>query len=138
MVRLLYYTSRDDRRLKLLAHRLGRERRIVVESCLDITSLESSLRKSGNDLTLAVLLTTSHEELQEILALRPLLNDIPLILILPDRDKDTVAKGHILAPRFLTDLQNNYHEIYDVLSKMLENYSYKRLHHSNGKYAFLK
>jgi len=125
MARLLFYTSRDDSRLKLLAHRLGRERRIVVESCLDISSLERSLRKSGNDLTLAVLLTTSHEELQELLTLRPLLNDIPLILILPDSNKDTVAKGHILAPRFLTDLQNKFNEIYAVLNKMLDNYSYK-------------
>jgi len=133
MMRLLYYTSRDDRRLKLLAHRLGRERRIVVESCLDIGSLERCLRKPRDAKTLAVLLTTSKEELQEVLALRSLLNDIPLILILPDRDKDTVAQGHILAPRFLTDLQNSFQEIYEVLSKMLEIYSNKRLHHSNGK-----
>lgn len=129
MVRLLYYTSRDDSRLKLLARRLGRERRIMVESCLDVSSLERCLRRSGDDLTLAVLLTASHEELQEILGLRPLLNDIPLILILPDRDKDTVAQGHILAPRFLTDIQNNFHEIYDVLNKMFDNYSYKKRHH---------
>ncbi len=125
-MRLLYYTSRDDSRLKLMAHRLGKERLMIVESCPDISSLERSLRKSGSDLTLAVLLTASHAELQEILGLRPLLNDIPLILILPDRDKDTVAKGHFLAPRFLTDPHNNFDEIYHVLNKMIDNYSFKK------------
>lgn len=129
MVRLLFYTSRDDRRLKLLAHRLSRQRQIVVESCLDTGSLESCLRKSGNTVTLAVLLTTSHEELHGVLAMRPLLNDIPLILILPDRHKDTVAKGHMLAPRFLTDLQNDFHEIYNVMSKMIDNYTKNRPYH---------
>jgi hypothetical protein len=129
MVRLLLFTSRDDQRLQLLAHRLGREWQIVVESCVDISSLESCLRKSGHNLTLAVILTVNQTELNQVLALKSLFNDILLIVILPDRKKDTVAKGHILAPRFLTDRQNNFREIYDVLSKMLENISYKRLHH---------
>jgi hypothetical protein len=129
MVRLLLFTSRDDQRLKLLALQLGRERQLVIESCIDMSSLESCLRKSGKAVTLAVLLTANQTELNEILALRPLFINIPLILILPDRHKDTVAKGHILAPRFLTDLQNNFHEIYDVVSKMLNKLSYKRLHH---------
>jgi hypothetical protein len=74
--------------------------------------------------TLAVLLAASQEELQVIMALRPLLNDIHLILILPDRDKDTIAKGHVLAPRFLTDLEHNMQEVYDVLNKMLKKYLY--------------
>jgi hypothetical protein len=129
MVRLLFYTSKGDSRMKLLGRQLGRLREITVESCLDIITLERALRKSRLSLILAVLLTTSQEELHEVLKLRPLLEDIPLILILPDKDKDTIAQGHLLAPRFLTYLQNSFHEIYDVLSKMLEIYSSKGFHY---------
>ena len=125
MPRLLLYTTQGDRRLQLLGRRLARERQVTIESCPDTSSLERGLRQAGGAMTLAVLLTASREELQELLTLRPLMADIPHILILPDRDKETVAMGHVLAPRFLTDIQNDFQEIHDVLSKMLEKYSDK-------------
>ena len=76
-------------------------------------------------MTLAVLLTASQKKLQEVMSLRSLLTDIPHILILPDRNKDTIAKGHVLTPRFLTDVQCNFRDIYNIINKMVENYYHK-------------
>lgn len=128
-MRLFFYTTRADRRLKWLEQRLSRLRPLCIEYHPDIDSLGRGLRQSGGELTLVVLLTTNQEELQEVQTLRPLLNDKPLILILPDRSKDTIAKGHVLAPRFLTDVQSDFREVYEVLSKMLKKYSYNWQQH---------
>ncbi|NVM57217.1 MAG: hypothetical protein HWN51_03755 [Desulfobacterales bacterium] len=76
---------------------------------------------------IAVLLAASREELSDILSIRDLLTDIRVILVLPDRDDDTIAKGHTLRPRFFTYADSDFVEIAAVLSKMLaSNYPYKK------------
>ena len=54
-----------------------------------------------------------------MLSLRKLLSDLRLILILPDRDRDTVMSAHALRPRFLTYADGNLDDIAAVLRKML-------------------
>jgi hypothetical protein len=72
--------------------------------------------------TFAVLLASNKRDLIELIALRHLLSDTPLILILPDTRKTTTAMGHELSPRFLTCVDNNVNEVGEVLEKMLKNY----------------
>jgi hypothetical protein len=121
-MRLLFYTSKGDRRMKWLEEQLAGLRPLSIEFCRDLDTLGHGLRQPGSEKVLAVLLAASQDELHEILTLQPWLNGKPLILILPDRDKDTIAKGHVLAPRFLTDAQGDFREIYEILSKMVEIY----------------
>ncbi|MCD6199973.1 MAG: hypothetical protein J7K15_15635, partial [Deltaproteobacteria bacterium] len=54
-------------------------------------------------------------------SVRDLIWDLRLILILPDREAGTIAKGHILRPRFLTYLDSDFTEVAAVLKKMLSN-----------------
>ncbi|MEW6386054.1 MAG: hypothetical protein AB1491_00840 [Thermodesulfobacteriota bacterium] len=121
-MRLLFYTSQGDRRMKWLEQRLTGFRPLNIEICRDLDTLEGGLRQLGGEMVLAVLLTISQEELQEVMTLKPWLQGKPLILILPDRNRDTIAKGHVLAPRYLAGLQDDFQEIYEVLNKMLEIY----------------
>ncbi|MCJ7779472.1 MAG: hypothetical protein MUQ27_01475, partial [Acidimicrobiia bacterium] len=47
--------------------------------------------------------------------IRDLLDRIRIILILPDRNKDTINKGHTLFPRFLTYVDGNFDWVTAVL-----------------------
>jgi hypothetical protein len=68
---------------------------------------------------IAILLAPNYDELLKIFRLRHLLQDHPIILILPDQEEETLAIAHRLRPRFLRDLSGNQEEIIAVLSKML-------------------
>jgi hypothetical protein len=126
LMRLLFYSTGPSRQMKYLYQRLAKLWPVKSEFCLDVNSLGNSLRHSGGEVTLAVLLAASQEELQGVMSLRSLLTDIPHILILPDCNKDTIAKGHILTPRFLTDAHSDFGDIYKVIDKMLKKYSDKK------------
>ena len=84
-----------------------------------IESLSHRLCRPEKKLTAAVLLTTSKQELLDILSIKDLLFNMRIILVLPDREEDTVTKGHSLRPRFLTYIDSDFGDIAAVLSKML-------------------
>ncbi|MFZ5453849.1 MAG: hypothetical protein ACOZF2_18510 [Thermodesulfobacteriota bacterium] len=121
-MRLLFYSTGPSRQMQWLYERLAKLWPVKTEFCLNVNSLGNCLRRSGGETTLAVLLTASQEELQGVMSLRSLLTDIPHVLILPDSKRETIAKGHVLAPRFLTDAQCNFMDLYRILNKMLNKY----------------
>ena len=87
----------------------------------DIESLNRRLRQPRYDLDIAVLNAGSNENLEELLCMRELFDSIRLILILHDREVETVRKGHTLFPRFLTYVDSDFDWVTAVLKKMLLN-----------------
>ena len=87
-----------------------------------IDTLSQKLRSPRDDLTIAVLLASTQEELLDILSIRVLLEGIRIILILPDSNRDTIMIGHTLLPRFITYVNSNVSWVNAVLNKMLSNY----------------
>jgi len=73
--------------------------------------------------TVAVLLAGNEEDLLNMVSIRHLFLDIPIILILYDREEDTTAMGYALYPRFLTYADSNPAEVAAVLGKMVEKYN---------------
>jgi hypothetical protein len=65
-------------------------------------------------------LAVSGEDLQGLFSIRDLFDDIPMILILPDRKRDTISKGQKLYPRFATYMDGNFSDLALVLAKMLK------------------
>ena len=62
----------------------------------------------------------ARQELTLLLSLTEHLRDLRLVLILPDRDAATVAEGHRLRPRFMSDCESDYEEIGVVVKRMVE------------------
>ena len=97
---------------------------VVPEDQIEIyrttKSLFRRLRQPKDNLNIAVLLASSKKDLSDILSIGDLLSDISIILILPDEEEDTIAKGHTLRPRFLTYSDNSFQGVRAVLMKMLE------------------
>jgi hypothetical protein len=68
----------------------------------------------------AVLLAESQQQLLEILSLHDLLENVRIILVLPDRVHNTTSKGLLLRPRFMEYVDGNFEDIAAVLNKMKE------------------
>lgn len=97
-------------------------------------TLSQRLRRPIGSLTLAVLFTATQEDFQDLLSLHDLLCDLRIVLILPDRDTETVSKGLTLRPRFFSFADSDFTEVSAVLAKMLKVYSEKStIGKSNGK-----
>ena len=92
-----------------------------IEIYRTIDSLSSRLRQPKGNLKVVVVLASDNRELDEILSLRDLLSDVRIILILPDKKKLTVSKGHKLFPRFLSYTDSNFDDVSAVLQKMINN-----------------
>lgn len=84
-----------------------------------IDQFSQRLRQPRGELTVAVIVANSKEDLLNLLFIRNLLQDIRIILILPDREKDTIEKGHRLYPRFMSYLDSDLEEVAAVLNNVL-------------------
>lgn len=84
-----------------------------------VENLAASLAHRPRKTGVAILLIGSRQELERIVSLKEFFRDIRVILILPDRDEQTVATGLNLRPRFFTDIDADFSEISAVLFKML-------------------
>jgi hypothetical protein len=107
-----------ERLLRIIESVVSKEK---VKICRNIDALSRTLRRPRDCAAIAILLATSGKDLPDILSLRDLLLDIKIILVLPDSDPDTVSKGHILRPRFMSDCSSDFQEIAAVLKRMVEN-----------------
>ena len=93
-----------------------------IEVFRDINDLSYKLRQpqASDDTIITVLVASNGEDLSDILSIRDLLDDVRVIMVLPDREEVTIAKGHILRPRFITYTDSDFTEVGEVLKKMFE------------------
>ena len=90
-----------------------------TEVCSAMDSLVSRLVNPSWEPVVAVLIAGSKSEFAEIQLMKRMMHDICTILILPDRDMETVAAGNDLHPRFMGCLDDDADEIAAVLCKIL-------------------
>ena len=126
---IFFYLNGDDKIDGLLGTLCLRARTMVFHS---IEDLARRLRHPRENAIIAVLLAGTEDELLELLSIRSLFLDIPVILILPDRKMETISKGRKLYPRFLTYADGDLSEIAAVLGKMLEKFEKEKIWR-NGK-----
>ncbi|MFC1811333.1 hypothetical protein ACFL03_01430 [Thermodesulfobacteriota bacterium] len=80
------------------------------------------------DGTIAVLLAHSKKELQSLLSIRDLITDVRVIMVLPDREDDTIKKGFLLYPRLVTYVDGDFVLIAAVLKKMIARINSNKKH----------
>jgi hypothetical protein len=93
----------------------------------NIDNLSSRLRRPADGLSIVVLVAGNKKDLVDLAFIRHLLSDTPIILVLSDRQNETIAAGHKLYPRFLTYVDSNLMEVGAVLEKMLRNYEKRKV-----------
>jgi hypothetical protein len=118
-MKLLFYSSGDDqnrKRLEAAVHKVIPESKIELFKRLD--DFRERLRMPIELDSVAVLLASDREELQQMQLLRGLLTEIYVVLVIPDRKKSTIELAHLLLPRFLSRKNDDFIDLSKVLNKM--------------------
>ncbi|MGB8957933.1 MAG: hypothetical protein WCC00_02855 [Candidatus Aminicenantales bacterium] len=68
--------------------------------------------------SIAVLSASSQDELRQMQLLRGLLPEIYVVLVIPDRKKNTIQLAHLLLPRFLSRQSDDFEDLGQVLDKI--------------------
>lgn len=121
-MQLLFYSSGDDqneKRLETAVHKVIPESKIELFKRLD--DLRERLRRPVEPDSIAVLSALNREKLQKMQALRRLLPEIYVVLVIPDRKKSTIELAHRLLPRFLSKVNSDFSDLRKVLNKMYMN-----------------
>ena len=90
-----------------------------VEICRTVSELARRLRMPLCDCAIVVLFVSDEKDLQSVLAIQPLLADMRIVLILPDRNDETIEAGHSLHPRYLSFTDNGLKDLKAVNPKTL-------------------
>ena len=93
---------------------------VEMETYETLQSFSQRFSQPVQDPSVAILLFMNREDLIEALSIRDRIQDVGLILIVPDREEETIALAHQLRPRFLADLQNDLMTVTAVAEKMLK------------------
>lgn len=105
-----------------IADLVGRDSTLPASRCPVCTSaamLRGALTHVPRERCLAVLLAARSEELDQMVALSGWLQDLPIILMIPDSGPETIAKAHRLRPRYLTGPQVDWGELCAVIRQIL-------------------
>jgi hypothetical protein len=120
-VKILLYSSAKEEPKIGIRERL---RNLVPEENLEIyrsiEELVHGLYRLYSYDTILLLQAKDREELLRIVSLRDLLQGLRVILLIPDREGDTISLAHRLRPRFLSNGENDFSDTFSVLQKMLE------------------
>lgn len=117
---ILYSVLGDEESLRLkelLSTMVPEDNLTIIRSVEDLTT---RLRNPRIDPLTLVIIVTSQQELNGLMGISDLLHDTRLFLILPDRNPNTISKGHTLRPRYITYTDSDYTMSAAVLKKMLE------------------
>ena len=92
-----------------------------IEIYRNIDSFTKRLRKPTFDIDISILMAANKKQFSDLLFIKEALRDIKIILILPDRESDTISRGHKLYPRFVSYIDSDFKEVGAVLEKMIKN-----------------
>jgi hypothetical protein len=116
---LLFSTQVSNPESDLIKSLEGWIPRKKVKVYRNMESLLTKLQKPLAQKPVLILFIYDQEDLDTLISHKLLLNDIPIILILPERGSQMIARGHNLRPRFLSYHDNDINEVTGVLIKML-------------------
>jgi hypothetical protein len=119
-VKIVFYSSiREDPGMGIGARLRALVPAERVEVYQSIEDLVHGLHRLYDHDTIVLLQARDREELLHIASLRDLLQGLRVILLVPDREEETISLAHRLRPRFLSNSENDFSDIMNVLRKML-------------------
>jgi len=90
-----------------------------VERFQSIEELSNGLSRTNRNQHVAVIHIGAMQEFNQILSIKRLLNDMRIILILPDRSAEIVSAGYKLYPRFISYSDSDFNDVAIVLRRMI-------------------
>ncbi len=98
-----------------------------IERFENVRDFEKRLKKPRYENTCAMLFAPGRQDLVDLLSIRHLFRNIPIILVISVKNHDTISLAHQLRPRFLSyfspfSTEINTQELLAVLQKMSQAY----------------
>lgn len=121
---IFYLPTDEERGEELLNCIMGELTPREIETYRSFPDLRQRLQCPFPDINVAVLLCMTKADLQEIFTLGEFLEELRIILVLPDDDTETIIKAHNLKPRYLSWLDHNFFDIVTVLKRMVDLYDH--------------
>lgn len=120
-MQLLFYASKNDKNEnRLEASIRAAAQGGTIEHIKSLAALRDRLRTIVEPDSVMVLAAVNRPELKKMQAFRDMLTEIFIILVLPDWEKSTIHLAHTLRPRFITQLQDDFDELNQVVTKMIQ------------------
>jgi len=119
-MQLLFYSSKNDENENRLDAAI---RSATPEGAMEhftrLDDLRDRLRSIVDPDSIMVLAAVDREELLKIQAFRDMLTEIFVILVIPDREKGTIKLAHLLRPRFLSQINDDFSDLNQIVAKMI-------------------
>lgn len=103
----------------------------ALTDCWNISDLIHHLQTPEPLPEAVVLQAASTHELKALESYRFRLEQVFFILVLPDADAETVARGHQLRPRFIVYQDSDFSEVGAVLERLEARHRNKTIHFSS-------
>lgn len=118
---VIYYSSNDNEpalRFQKIIMMESKEEKI--ERYKSLEELSNRLRQSNLENNVAILFISDIAEIYQICLMKNLLNDIRIILILPDRSAEMISAAFKLYPRFISYIDSDFKDEIVVLKRMIK------------------
>lgn len=92
-----------------------------TERFTTLDSFSQELRQPMNGISIAILLAPTKHELLELISLQELMDNIQVILVLADRNADTLSLGRHIRNSFISDVDSDLSDVGSVLKQILKN-----------------
>ena len=122
---IFYLPGKKDAKERIYRLVKSAAAKTMTEVFRSIRALSLRLSRPADNSSIAVLLARTEGDLDDLVSIRNLFFDVPIILILPYREDKTTSIGYRLGPRFLTYMDANLDEVSAVLEKMITNHNSK-------------
>lgn len=119
-MQLMLYNSKNDengQRLTAAVQEALPHRPIGIFR--QLTDLQELLCTIVEPDSIAILSAVDQVELRRMQELRGLLTEIFVVLVVPDCKKSTIRLAHLMLPRFISQKEDTYSDLKEVLKKMV-------------------
>ncbi|MGV8059618.1 MAG: hypothetical protein AB2L12_16600 [Smithellaceae bacterium] len=129
---LIFSTSGKEHEERLVDLIDALPHRPALEIYHTLLELSERFRRPRDGAIIMVFLLGSREDLLSLLLIKDFFFDIPLILILPDREKETVSLGFKMLPRFVSYGDGTFEDLQSVMGNMLKQYEHRFENNKNN------
>jgi hypothetical protein len=91
---------------------------IQLDTLNSVSRLSEKLCRPLNRISVIIIFVTCERDIDRLLTLKPLFDNIRLILVLPDRTTGMMAHGLQLNPCFISYFDSDFSDITSVLKKL--------------------
>ena len=97
---------------------------IVPSDCMRVFNrfedLSKRLTEPLTGIVLAVFMIKNAKQISQLLTMAPLLPELCIILVLPDRKKTILDLAYKLFPRYICTINDRFDELFEIIEKIIK------------------